>query len=129
MKTATVSMMQTQLLVNGLQQVLCNSAKNWWTRSPSPMTSEVTVAMCMQSSTVVGKALHMDTAFSQLPGMALPVYGGVPDAKRQREYFLVKKHTGYVIALCTILSTETDKGSSHSVNRNGEGASEGKCYK
>ena len=100
---AIVSMMQTQLLVNGLQQVLCNSAKNWWTRSPSPMTSEVTVAMCMQSSTVFGKALHMDTAFSQLPGMALPVYGGVPDAK--------------------------DKGSSHSVDRNGEGASEGKCCK
>ena len=45
----------------------------------------------------------------------------VPDTKRQREYFLhkvVKKHTGFVTALCAIPSTETE-----------EGASESKCCK
>jgi len=45
----------------------------------------------------------------------------VPDANGQREYVLhkvVKKHTGFVTALCAIPSIKTD-----------EGASESKCRK
>ena len=51
----------------------------------------------------------------------IPVYSNmmmcVSDVKRQRQYFLVKKHAGIVTSLCTILSTETEKGASHSVEQ------------